>query len=462
MSQKILIIDDEPDIRTIVEDILSDEGFDVLTAGDATSGHEAFLSFEPDLILLDIWMPADDGSASEEGLKLLKHWTDEHNLSKPVIMISGHGNVETAVEAVKIGAYDFLEKPLSTAKLLLTVERAVQTNELRKENERLRGVSGEQKELIGDSTETIELKRQIKLLGPTNSWIFLTGEVGTGKHVVAQSVHYTSQRNGAFVLLNLAATPPESIATRLFGVETDQSSQAGCFEEAHMGTLFINEVLDLDFETQGKLLSALQESRLLRVGGKQYIDFDVRVITATSGDPEKAVREGRFREDLYFRLNVIPIKVPALRNRRQDIKALAEFHCQRLATLNNINKRNFLPGAVDAMMNYSWPGNIRQMINVINRLLLLNPSDEISEQEFTEAISNEADISSNEPLTFPNFFDLNMRDAKENFETMYLQFHLNKVSGNVSLLAKNIGMERTHLYRKLKALGIDPKNPGQG
>lgn len=459
MTQKILIVDDEPDIRTVVADILGDEGFTVQTAANAVEGHETMLSFEPDLVLLDIWMPAADGSPSEEGLKLLRRWTNENLLTMPVIMISGHGNVETAVEAVKIGAYDFLEKPLSTAKLLLTVEHAIQTRQLRQENLRLREASSEQKELIGDSSEISELKRQVKLLGPTNSWIFLTGEVGTGKQMVARALHYASQREGLLVQLNLAATPAESIATRLFGIESGQSSQPGCFEEAHGGTLFINEVLDLDFETQGKLLSALQENQLLRVGGRQYIEFDVRVITATSRDPEKAVREGLFREDLYFRLNVIPIKVPPLRSRRADIKPLAKFHCKRLADLNSINRRRFSPEAIDAMMNYSWPGNIRQLINVINRMLLLNPGDEISAEEFQDAIRNEADIDAQDSVTMPNYFDLNMRDAKENFETMYLQYHLNKVQGNVSQLAKNIGMERTHLYRKLKMLGIDPKNP---
>ena len=459
MSQKVLIIDDEADIREIVEDILSDEGYNVATATDAISGDAAMEAFQPDVVLLDIWMPAENGTPSEEGIKLLKKWAKKTRLSTPVIMISGHGNVETAVEAVKIGAYDFLEKPLSTAKLLLTVERAIQTNELRKENTRLRGVSGDQKELIGISPQIVELRRQIKLLAPTNSWIFITGEAGTSKHVVAQCVHYSSDRRGAFVQLNLAATPTESIATRLFGAESDQGIQVGCFEEALEGTLFINEVLDLDLATQGKLLSALQESRFLRVGGSQYIDTNVRVVSATSGDPETAVREGRFREDLYFRLNVIPMVVPALRSRSSDIQLLAEFHSQRLASLNSMKPRPFTAEALSTMRKYDWPGNIRQLINVINRLLLLNPGDEISAKDFNEATRNEAQISSQDTLTLPNYFDLTMRDARESFETLYIQHHLSKANNNVSQLAKNIGMERTHLYRKLKALGIDPKNP---
>lgn len=459
MSQKVLIIDDEADIIAIVEDILTDEGYIVETAADAKSGNAAMEKFHPDVVLLDIWMPAANGEPNEEGIKLLRKWAEKTKLSTPVIMISGHGNVETAVEAVKIGAYDFLEKPLSTAKLLLTVERALQTNDLRKENLRLRGVSGDQKELIGVSPQIVELRRQIKLLGPTNSWIFVTGEAGAGKYVVAQCVHYASDRRGAFVRLNLAATPTESIATRLFGAETEQGVQVGCFEEAQGGTLFINEVLDLDIATQGKLLSALQESRFLRVGGSEYVDIDVRVVSATSGDPESAVRESRFREDLYFHLNVIPMTVPTLRSRPGDIQALAEFHSQRLASLNSINPRSFTPEAIVAMRKYTWPGNIRQLINVINRLLLLNPDDDVDATEFNEAIRNEAKIGSQDTLTLPNYFDLAMRDAKESFETLYIQYHLNKANNSVSQLAKNIGMERTHLYRKLKTLGIDPKNP---
>lgn len=459
MSQKVLIIDDEAGIRTIVEDILSDEGYTIETAVDASRGDAAMEKFQPDVVLLDIWMPAANGEPSEEGITLLKKWAKKTKLATPVIMVSGHGNVETAVEAVKIGAYDFLEKPLSTAKLLLTVERALQTNELRKENSRLRGVSGDQKELIGVSPQIVELRRQIKLLAPTNSWIFITGEAGSGKHVVAQCVHHASDRRGAFVQLNLAATPTESIATRLFGAETDQGIQAGCFEEAQGGTLFINEVLDLDLATQGKLLSALQESRFLRVGGSQYVDIDVRVVSATSGESEVAVREGRFREDLYFRLNVIPMLVPTLRSRPSDIQLLAEFHSLRLASLNSLNPRSFTSEAFAAMRDYVWPGNIRQLINVINRLLLLNPDGDIDAIQFNDAIRNEAQISSQDTLTLPNYFDLTMRDARESFETLYIQYHLNKASNNVSQLAKNIGMERTHLYRKLKTLGIDPKKP---
>ena len=458
-KEKILIIDDEPDIRSIIADILEDEGFLIKTASNAIEGDQAFLSFEPDLILLDIWMPTEDGkNEGNEGLKLLENWKNNKLLKQPVIMISGHGNVETAVEAVKNGAYDFLEKPLSTTALMLTIDRALETERLRKENLQLRRESNQKQEIIGNSPLAQEVRRQIQLIGVTDSWVLLTGEVGTGKSIAAQSLHSVSHRKGDFVQLNLAAIPQENIATRLFGIEFDGQQQMGCFEEAHLGTLFINEVLDIDIETQGKLLSALQDQRFLRVGGKQFIEFDVRIIAATNGDVDEAVSKGLFREDLYFLLNVIPIRMPSLRERKEDIKEITHFHIQRLAKQNNLIPRKIDAYALTAMYEYSWPGNIRQLINVVNRLQLLNPNAVITAEEFKASVDREAGIATtSDSLTIPNYFELSMREARDSFESLYLQYQLNKVGNNVSQLAKNIGMERTHLYRKLKSLGIDTK-----
>lgn len=458
-KEKILIIDDEPDIRSIIADILEDEGFLIKTASNAIEGDEAFLSFEPDLILLDIWMPTEDGkNEGNEGLKLLENWKKNELLKQPVIMISGHGNVETAVEAVKNGAYDFLEKPLSTTALMLTIDRALETERLRKENLQLRRESNQKQEIIGNSPLVQEIRRQIQLIGATDSWVLLTGEVGTGKSIAAQHLHSVSHRKGDFVQLNLAAIPQENIATRLFGIEFDGQQQMGCFEEAHLGTLFINEILDIDIETQGKLLSALQDQRFLRVGGKQFIEFDVRIIAATNGDVDEAVSKGLFREDLYFLLNVIPIRMPSLRERKEDIKEITHFHIQRLAKQNNLASRKIDANALTAMCEYSWPGNIRQLINVVNRLQLLNPNAVITAEEFKASVDREAGTTTtSDSLTIPNYFELSMREARDNFESLYLQYQLNKVGNNVSQLAKNIGMERTHLYRKLKSLGIDTK-----
>jgi len=440
MTEKVLIIDDEFDIRDIIKEILEDENYVVQTAKDAKEGDKVMREFKPDAVLLDIWMPTHEGSNGDEGIRLLEKWKEDNLLDTPIIMISGHGNVGTAVEAVKIGAYDFLEKPLSTDKLLLTLERALQTQALRKENQQLKNVSFQQRELIGSSASITELRRQINLLSPTNSWIFLTGESGSGKSIAAQCIHRASNRQGAFVQLNLAATPIESIANRLFGSQLESGNQIGCFEEAHEGTLFINEVLDLDLETQGKLLSALQDKRFLRVGGNQYIDFDARVISATSGDPEEAVKSGKFREDLYYRLNVIPMTLPALRYRIPDIGPLVEFHGNRLSELHGINFVKFPEDVIKEMQQYDWPGNTRQLINIINRLILLNQDGTINPSKFQEAIRGEGHVN---------------EDEADEISSEY--HHLKKSNYNISKLSKNIGMERTHLYRKLKSLGIDAK-----
>jgi len=458
-KEKILIIDDEPDIRSVISDILEDEGYIIQTAANALEGNDLFSSFNPDLVLLDIWMPDEHGKGNgNEGLKLLEQWQQQDLLKQPVIMISGHGNIEVAVEAVKNGAYDFLEKPLSMPVLMLTINRALEKERLRKENLLLRQESPQYQGLIGDSPQTKEIKRQIKLIGATDSWVMLSGEVGTGQYVAAQSLHVASHRTGNFVQLNLAAIPQENIATRLFGVEYDGKQQAGCFEEAHLGTLYLNEVLDIDLETQGKLVSALQDKRFLRVGGKQFIDFDVRIVSATNGDIDEAVNKGLLREDLYFLLNVIPIRIPPLRERKADIKEIANFHILRLAKQNNSVARQISDEALQAMCEYSWPGNVRQLANVISRLQLFNTGKIISSAEFEASVNHEAGFNNNnDSQTMPNYFELSMREARDRFESQYLQYQLNKVDNNVSQLAKNIGMERTHLYRKLKSLGIDTK-----
>ena len=296
-QKHILVVDDEPDIRSILQDILQDEGYSVGLAENGDEARQRFEEQKPDLVLLDIWMPKEDG------MSVLKSWVDKNQLNDtPVIMISGHGTVENAVEAVKLGAYDFLEKPLSTGKLLLCVERGLEASSLRKENQQLRSRLQNTSPLVSHSEASRELLRHIKLLGPTDSWVFITGESGTGKRLVAQNVHQNSPRaNAGFVELNLAAMPSESVAQALFGSEVDGKVVVGRFEEARGVTVFINEVLGLNLETQNMLLSALQEQQFLRIGGSQYVDLDVRVIFSTSGNAQQAVSEGHFHEDLYYR-----------------------------------------------------------------------------------------------------------------------------------------------------------------
>ena len=451
-QKHILVVDDEPDIRSILQDILQDEGYSVGLAENGDEARQRFEEQKPDLVLLDIWMPKEDG------MSVLKSWVDKNQLNDtPVIMISGHGTVENAVEAVKLGAYDFLEKPLSTGKLLLCVERGLEASSLRKENQQLRSRLQNTSPLVSHSEASRELLRHIKLLGPTDSWVFITGESGTGKRLVAQNVHQNSPRaNAGFVELNLAAMPSESVAQALFGSEVDGKVVVGRFEEARGGTVFINEVLGLNLETQDMLLSALQEQQFLRIGGSQYVDLDVRVIVSTSGNAQQAVSEGHFHEDLYYRLNVIPIQVPALRERRQDLPELIELFIEDVAEKNNLEIPAISKAAQQALNNYAWPGNARQLQNVVQRLLVLNIGKKIDIPEVQAALSSDINVQKKQSL--PDYFHGNMRTAKESFEREYLSHHLNAVNGNVSKLADIVGLERTHLYRKLKSLDINSRD----
>jgi two-component system nitrogen regulation response regulator NtrX len=445
----ILVVDDEPDIRDILQDILQDEGYQVSLAANAEQARKEFTKQQPDLILLDIWMPKEDG------MSVLKSWVDNAMLGDtPVIMISGHGTVENAVEAVKLGAYDFLEKPLSTGKMLLCIERGLANASLRQENKQLKTRLQYNSPMISNSESSRELMRHVRLLGPTDSWVFITGESGTGKHLVARKIHENSPRaDNEFVELNLASMPSEVVSQQLFGSEIAGKILCGSFEKGKGGTLFINEVLGLNFETQKKLLSALQERQFLRLGGSEYIELDVRVIVTTSGSPQDAVNDGLFNEDLYYRLNVIPIQVPSLRHRRKDLPELVELFIQDIASRNQLDTPILSGPALKSLKDYDWPGNVRQLQNVLQRLIILNAGRQIETGDVTIALGGDIDIKKSEQQN-PEYFDGDMRQAKEQFEKAYLNHHLNEVDGNVSALAKKVGLERTHLYRKLKSLNI--------
>lgn len=449
----ILVVDDEPDIRNILQDILLDEGYAVSLAENAEQARIRFKEDQPSLVLLDIWMPKEDG------ISVLKHWVETAQLeSTPVVMISGHGTVENAVEAVKLGAYDFLEKPLSTGKLLLSVERGLENATLRKENRQLKSRLKYNSPMVSNSDASRELLRHIQLLGPTDSWVFITGESGVGKRMVAQKVHENSPRaEASFVELNLAAMPSDSVAQALFGSEVDGKVVLGRFEEAKGGTLFINEVLGLTLETQNKLQSALQERQFLRLGGSEYIELDVRVIVTTSGNPQKAVSEGTFGEDLYYRLNVIPIQVPSLRQRRRDLPELIDLFIEDIVDKNQLSKPEFSEAAIEALLGYDWPGNVRQLQNVIQRLLILSGGSEIDVSDINAALDGDVGMRK-QANSLPDYFEGDMRKAKEAFEKAYLSYHLGTVEGNVSALAKKVGLERTHLYRKLKSLDISARD----
>lgn len=449
----ILVVDDEPDIRNILQDILQDEGYEVSLAENADQARIRFREKQPDLVLLDIWMPKEDG------ISVLKGWVDNSQLGDtPVVMISGHGTVENAVEAVKLGAYDFLEKPLSTGKLLLSVERGLENGSLRQENKRLKSRLRYDSPMISNSDASRELLRHIQLLGPTDSWVFITGESGTGKHLVAQKIHENSPRaTSDFIELNLAAMPSNAVSQALFGIENDGKTLAGSFELAKGGTLFINEVLGLNLETQSKLYSALQERQFVRLGGSEYIELDVRVIVTTSGNPQQAVKDGNFREDLYYHLNVIPIQVPSLRQRRKDLPELINLFIEDVANKNQLQVPQLSDEALQSLEQYDWPGNVRQLQNIIQRLLILNTGKSIDLADVTAALGGDINMQT-KSHDAPEYFDGDMRQAKEHFERQYLTHHLTAAEGNVSALAKKVGLERTHLYRKLKSLDISARD----
>ena len=451
-GQTILVVDDEPDIRQVVKDVLEDEGYEVLTAQSADDARHLKKQNKLDLILLDIWMPGTDG------ITLLKEWTDERSAHTPVIMISGHGNVETAVEAIRYGAYDFLEKPLSTAKLMVTVKRALQSEKLRRENVTLRSRLHSTSDLLGKSQSIMELKDLIARTAATDSWVLITGEPGSGKSVAARLLHGLSQRKeNQLVELSVAAIPGESLAVQLFGSEQNGKLQPGRFEEAQGGTLVLDQVTDANLEVQAKLLSALEEGTFLRVGGQRYVDMNVRIIATTNRDLPTLVRDGEFREDLYYRLNVVPIHVPPLREHIEDIPELTEYYLNWMVEKEQLPYRRFSTGALNALRYYHWPGNVRELRNLVQRLLILNRDIDVSAEEVESALG--IDKPKGDTQWFPeSMFELPIRDARDLFERSYLLFRLRKVKGSVSDLAPLVGMERTHLYRKLKSLDIDPRS----
>jgi DNA-binding NtrC family response regulator len=446
---RILVVDDEPEIRRLVKEILEDENYAVATAENASAARDAIRAGQPDLALLDIWMPDTDG------ISLLKEWKHD-NIDMQVVMMSGHGSVETAVEAIRLGAYDYIEKPLTMAKLLVTVEHALQNDKLRRENQRLRQHLEPVSTLVGKSEVMTQLREQIERIAETDSWVLVTGEPGSGKEVVARCIHNQSARkDGQFVEVSLAAIPAQNVAVQLFGSEEGGIVRTGRFEQAAGGSLFLDEVADMDLDTQAKLLSALEEQRFMRVGGSHYVDMDVRIIAATNQNLEKLVAEDRFRDDLYYRLNVVPVHVPPLREHREDVPELVNFYLGWMAEKEQLPYRKFSIGALNLLRNHSWPGNVRELKNLVQRLLILNRGEEVSREEVELALGGRR--SNGNGQLAESLFNLPLREARDRFEKAYLEHHLKSMGGNVSELAQFAGMERTHLYRKLKGLGISPR-----
>ncbi|MDQ7091380.1 MAG: sigma-54 dependent transcriptional regulator [Methylococcales bacterium] len=444
----ILVVDDEPDIRQLVSEILEDEGYYVAMAENAQAARELKKKREPNLILLDIWMPDTDG------VTLLKEWAQEEQRLCPVVMMSGHGSVETAVEATQLGAYDFLEKPLSLAKLLLVVERALEASYLQQENAGLKQQLMFDIEPVGKSATVERTKDQLKRLAQHEARVLFVGEAGVGKELYARYLHnHSSRREGAFVDVAVGSIAPENSAVEFFGKEEHNKIYQGLLEQAHGGTLFLGEIAGMDKETQTRLLSALESSSFLRVGGSEAVRVDVRVIASTRIAIEEEVNAGRFRQDLYYLLNVVTLDIQPLREHSEDVPSLLNFYIDYFIKMEKLPFRKFSIAAQNFLRNYSWHGNIRELKNLVQRLMILGAGDDIELDEVKNALGS---IAEKPALlgTVPEFFNLPLKEAREHFEKAYLEYHFERNSGSVAKLAAAIGMERTHLYRKLHALNI--------
>ncbi len=458
LKKRILVVDDEETILESVTDILEDEGFDVATAPDGESALRTMASDLPDLVLLDIWMPGMDG------LDVLKKIKEEWPFV-PVIIMSGHGTIETAVKATKLGAHDFIEKPLSYEQLVLSIQNGLKFKDLEEQNVLLKQKAEVRKELVGKSQAMTRLKEQIAIVAPTDAWVLIQGENGTGKELVAQTIHRLSKRNSRpMIEVNCAAIPEELIESELFGHEKGAFTGAttmkrGKFDLANGGTLFLDEIGDMSLKTQAKILRILQEQRFERVGGSKTISVDVRIIAATNKDLEEEIRKGTFREDLFYRLNVIPIEVPPLRERKEDIPLLVETFIKEFSSNVSQLAKGIGPGVIDALKQYDWPGNVRELRNMVERLVILSRGPEITVDDLPSSFrpfkSQEGHGGSNRIL-MPSWMACNdFREAKTLFEREYLKEKLAENNGNVKKTAEAIGLAPRHLHRKIKDLGLE-------
>jgi two-component system, NtrC family, nitrogen regulation response regulator NtrX len=454
MASDILIVDDEADIRELVAGILQDEGYLTRTARDSDDALAAIAARRPNLVFLDIWL---QGSRLD-GLQVLDAIKRE-NPEVPVVMISGHGNIETAVAAIKRGAYDFIEKPFKADRLVLVADRALETSRLKREVKALKQLTPST--LVGHSPSINQLRQTVDKVAPTNSRILIVGPPGAGKELTARAIHGQSARaEGPFVVINAAAMTPERMEVEMFGVEQSDGTRerkVGALEEAHGGTLFIDEIADMPRETQNKILRVLVDQTFQRVGGSNKISVDVRIISSTGRNIEAEIAAGRFRDDLYHRMSVVPIRVPALAERREDIADLVYYFMEQISQSSGLSKRIIGEDALAVLQSHDWPGNVRQLRNNVERLLILASGDADS---VVSASMLPQDVGSMVP-NMPNgnggehLMGLPLREAREVFEREYLVAQISRFGGNISRTAEFVGMERSALHRKLKALGID-------
>ena len=455
MALEVLVVDDEADIRELVAGVLEDEGYAVRSAADSSSALEAIDNRRPSLVLLDVWLQG----SKLDGLQLLEQ-IKQRDPTLPVLMISGHGNLDTAVAAIREGAVDFIEKPFKADRLLHLVGRATETDRLRRENATLRQQVGPDDQLDGTSVAINTVRATLKRVAPTGSRVMITGPAGVGKEIAARMIHNWSPRAGSpFIVLSAAMMSPERVEEELFGSEQNGVARPGLLEQAHGGTLFLDEIADMPVNTQAKILRVLTDQSYTRVGGQRPVKVDVRVLSATSRNLADEIAAGRFREDLYYRLNVVPVRIPPLRERREDIPELVAHFLARFSAERRMQTPELSKDAIAALQAHDWPGNVRQLRNIIERTLILTPGDrvgcievdllppEIIETQGPTGMGGASMAIMGSPL----------REARESFEREYLKIQIRRFSGNISRTASFIGMERSALHRKLKALGLGDK-----
>src|SRR3954451_23851889 len=454
MSSDILIVDDEADIRELVAGILEDEGQRTRTAGSSDEALGSIESRRPHLVFLDIWLQG----SRRDGLQVLDVIRAQHP-EVPVVMISGHGNIETAVSAIKSGAYDFIEKPFKADRLVLVAERALESSRLKREVKDLRAHSVQASRIVGHSPTVNQLRQTIDRVAPTNARILVTGAPGSGKELTARTIHALSGRaSGPFVVINAATITPDTMEAELFGVESmeDRGRRIGALEEAHGGTLYIDEIADMPRETQNRILRVLVDQNFQRVGGTTRVHVDVRIVTSSSRDLAAEIAGGRFREDLFHRLSVVPIRIPALSERREDVPELIEFFMEQISHATGLPRRAVADDAMAVLQSHDWPGNVRQLRNNVERLMILTTgepdapvtADMLPSEVGTLVPSTPGGVGGEKLMSLP------LRDAREIFEREYLLAQIARFSGNISRTAEFIGMERSALHRKLKSLGI--------
>ena len=449
--ENILIVDDEPDIRNLVQEILVDEGYAVRVAEDTAAARQHANTQPPDLVLLDIWMPGEDG------ISLLKDWQGNNGIDCPVVMMSGHGTVETAVEATRLGAYGFIEKPLTTAKLLASVRHALEASSEKTDRTRTRFMI---EEPLGMSVQMRTLREQAKKLGQHDNMVLITGQSGAGKKTFARYVHDLSARQDReFIVVSEDDFSDRGLAWELFGTEDGAAVTPGILEVCRGGTVLVDDVDNIPVQDQRILSRLFERGQFSRIGGNVLQDLDVRIMAATSHNLQAEVQAGRFDKTLYFQLNAVPIHIPALREHLTDVPELLHHFTDFYCSQENYPYRRFSIAAQNLLLHYDWPGNVRELGNLVQRLLILSTSDEISVKEVELALDENAPQAGPEVTWRQKLYQQPLREARESFERDYLLYQLKQVEGNISKLSRRVGLERTHLYRKLRALGITPKEP---